>query len=174
VGLSPIHVHDLPLCRLCFETAPVLRAGDLRWEERGFGDGDTLTCLKRQRHVEVMVPLQATRLSSQEAVPLAERHNAWQPHPSRDQQHMACVQGVAHLWHACKGPLNACVMRSWNRKKNAVDHIVLVTTDQRLTGPWIVRHYAERPEIEHDDAQMQSGGGQLKKLSSTRYSAIVF
>jgi hypothetical protein len=29
VGLCPIHVHDLPLCRLFFETAPVLRTGDL-------------------------------------------------------------------------------------------------------------------------------------------------
>src|SRR2546426_11344830 len=28
VGLSPIQVHDLPLCRLFFETASVLRAGD--------------------------------------------------------------------------------------------------------------------------------------------------
>jgi hypothetical protein len=71
-------------------------------------------------------------------------------------------------------PLNACVMRYWNRKKKTVDHIVLVTTDQRLNGLWIVRHYEERPEIEHDYEQMKSGGGQLKKLSSTRYSEIVF
>jgi hypothetical protein len=55
-----------------------------------------------------------------------------------------------------------------------MDHIVLVTTDQRLKGPWIVRHYEERPEIEQDYQQMKSGGWQLKKLSSTRYSEIVF
>src|SRR5207244_2008025 len=55
-----------------------------------------------------------------------------------------------HLWAQCKVPLNACVIRYWNRKKDAVDHIVLVTTDQRLQGPWIVRHYEERPEIEQD------------------------
>ena len=29
VGLCPIHVHDVPVCRLFFETAPVLRKGDL-------------------------------------------------------------------------------------------------------------------------------------------------
>jgi len=29
VGLAPIQVHDLPVCRLLCETAPVLRAGDL-------------------------------------------------------------------------------------------------------------------------------------------------
>jgi Transposase DDE domain len=174
VGLCPIHVHDLPLCRLFFETASVLRKGDLLLEDRGFVDGETITFLKRQRHVDVIVPLKATMLSYHEAVQLAELQGAWQPHPSRDQQHIAFVKGIDHLWEACKVPLNACVIRYWNRKKGALDHIVLVTTDQRLNGPWIVRHYEERPEIEQDYEQMKSGGWQLKKLSSTRYSEIVF
>jgi hypothetical protein len=174
VGLAPIQGHDLPLCRLFFEPAPVLRAGDLVLEDRGFVDGATLTLLKQQRHVDVIVPLKSNMLSYQEAVPLAALQAAWQPHPSRDQQHIACVQGVDHLWDECKVPLNACVIRYWNRKKNAWDHIVLVTTEQRLTGPWRVRHYEERPEIEHDYEQMKSGGWQLKKLSSTRYREIVF
>jgi hypothetical protein len=64
-------------------------------------------------------------------------------------------------------------MRYGNWKKDAFDPIVLVTTDQRLTGPWIVRHYEERPEIEQDDEQRQSGGWQLKKRRSTRSSEIV-
>lgn len=70
-------------------------------------------------------------------------------------------------------PLNACVIRSWNRKKDALDHIVLVTPDQRLTGPWIGRHYEERPEIAQDYEHMKSGGWQLQKLRATRYSEIV-
>src|SRR6266436_6293241 len=81
---------------------------------------------------------------------------------------------VAHVWDACHVHLTACVIRYWNRKKNVLDYMVLVTTDPRLTGPWIVRHYEERPEIEQDYEQMKSGGWQLKKLSSTRYSEIVF
>ena len=113
-------------------------------------------------------------VSSTEAVQLAELHDAWQPHPSRDHQHIAFVKGVEHLWAECRVPLNACVMRYWNRNKAARDHSVLVTTDQSLTGPWIVRHDEERPEIAHDDAHMQSGGWQLTKLRATRYSAIVF
>jgi hypothetical protein len=52
--------------------------------------------------------------------------------------------------------------------------MVLVTTDQRLTGSWIVRHDEERPEIEQDYEPRKSGGWQLKKLSSTRDSEIVF
>ena len=174
VGLCPIQVHDLPLCRLFFETAPVLRKGDLLLEDRGFVDGKTVTFLKQQRHVDVIVPLKAKMLSYTEAVQLAELQDAWQPHPSRDHQQIAFVQGVEHLWEECEVPLNACVIRYWSRKKNALDHIVLVTTDQRLNGPWIVRHYEERPEIEQDYEQMKSGGWQLEKLSSTRYSEIVF
>jgi hypothetical protein len=174
VGLCPIQVHDLPLCRLFFETAPVLRQGDLLLEDRGFVDGKAVTFLKQHRHVDVIVPLKAKMLSYTEAVQLAELQEAWQPHPSRDHQHIAFVKGVEHLWEECDVPLNACVIRYWNRKKNAMDHIVLVTTDQRLNGPWIVRHYEERPEIEQDYEQMKSGGWQLQKLSSTRYSEIVF
>jgi len=66
------------------------------------------------------------------------------------------------------------VIRFWNTKKKRTDHIVLVTTDQELNASWIVRHYEERPEIEQDYEQLKSGGWQLKKLSSTRYSEIVF
>jgi hypothetical protein len=65
-------------------------------------------------------------------------------------------------------------MRYWHHKKPALDHSVLVTTAYRLKGPWIVRHYAERPEIEPDEEQRQSGGWQLKRLSATRDSEIAF
>jgi hypothetical protein len=174
VGVAPIQVHDAPWCRLLCETAPVLRAGDVVWEDRGFIDGETLTFLKQQRQVDGIVPLKSHMLSSNEAVQGAELPGQGQPHPSRDNQHIACVTGVDHLWAEGTVPLNACVMRSWNRKKAAWDHLVLVTTDQRLKGPGIVRHYEERPEIEQDDEQMKSGGWQLQKLSATRYREIVF
>jgi hypothetical protein len=78
------------------------------------------------------------------------------------------------MWPECAVPLNACVIRFWNKKKKCTDHIVLVTTDLKLNAPWMVRHYEERPEIEQDYEQMKSGGWQLQKLSSTRYSEIVF
>ena len=78
------------------------------------------------------------------------------------------------MWAECEVPLNACVIRFWNKRKKRADHIVLVTTDLKLSASWMVRHYEERPEIEQDYEQMKSGGWQLKKLSSTRYSEIVF
>jgi len=108
------------------------------------------------------------------AIALAELADKWDAHPSRAEQTIAWVRGVEHMWPECHVPLNACVIRFWNKKKKQLDHIVLVTTDLELSASWIVRHYEERPEIEQDYEQMKSGGWQLQKLSSTRYSEIVF
>jgi hypothetical protein len=174
VALSAIQVHDVALCRPLLEQAPVLRAGDLLLEDRGFIDGATLSALKRKRQVDVIMPLKANMLATQEAIQLAERADQWQAHPSRTDQTITLVRGVEHMWSECEVALNACVIRFWNKKKKCTDHIVLVTTDLKLSAPWIVRHYEERPEIEQDYEQMKSGGWQLQKLSSTRYSEIVF
>jgi hypothetical protein len=174
VTLSAIQVHDLALCRPLLEEAPVWRAGELLLEDRGFIDGATVSALKRKRQVDVIIPLKANMLATQEAIHLAAMADKWQPHPARAAQTIALVRGVAHMWTECEVPLNACVIRFWNKKKKCMDHIVLVTTDLKLNAPWIVRHYEERPEIEQDYEQMKSGGWQLQKLSSTRYSEIVF
>jgi hypothetical protein len=133
-----------------------------------------LSHLKRNRRVDVIMPLKANMLATQEAIQLAELAGQWDAHPSRAEQRIAWVHGIEHMWTECEVPLNACVIRFWNSKKKRIDYIVLVTTDQRLSAPWIVRPYEERPEIEQDYAQMKSGGWQLQKLSSTRYSEIVF
>ena len=100
--------------------------------------------------------------------------DTWEAHPSRGDQRIAWVHGIEHMWAECEVPLNACVIRFWNKKKKRTDHIVLVTTDLKLNASWMVRHYEERPEIEQDYEQLKSGGWQLQKLSSTRYSEIVF
>ena len=174
VAMSAIQVHDLALCRPLLAAAPVLRAGDLLLEDRGLLDGVTVSDLKRQRRVDVILPLKANMLATQEAIALAAMADQWQAHPTRADQRIALVRGVEHMWTECTVPLNACVIRFWNKKKKRTDHIVLVTTDLELNAPWIVRHYEERPEIEQDYEQMKSGGWQLQKLSSTRYSEIVF
>ena len=120
------------------------------------------------------MPLKANMLATQEAMQLAAMADKWARHPSRAEQHMAWVRGVEPMWPECHVSLNACVIRFWHKKKKRTDPSVLVTTDQELSASWIVRHYAERPEIEQDDEQMKSGGWQLQKLSSTRYSEIAF
>jgi hypothetical protein len=174
VALSAIQVHDVALCRPLLEQTPVLRAGDLLLEDRGFLDGAMVADLKRQRRVDVIMPLKANMLATQEAIHLADMADTWEAHPARAAQTIALVRGVEHMWSECEVPLNACVIRFWNKKKKRIDHIVLVTTDMKLNAAWMVRHYEERPEIAQDYQQMKSGGWQLKKLSSTRYSEIVW
>ena len=174
MAMAAIQVHDRAVCRPVLTEAPVLRAGDLLLEDRGFLDGATLSTRKRQRQVDGIIPLKANMLATQEAIQLAAMANKWQPHPARADQTIALVRGVEHRWTECAVPLNAWVIRFWNKKKKCTDPIVLITTDLKLRAPWIVRHYEERPEIEQDEEQMKSGGWQLKKLSSTRESEIVF
>jgi hypothetical protein len=174
VALAAIQMHDRALCRPLLEAAPGLRAGAVLLEDRGFLDGATFSDLKHKRRVDVIIPLKANMLATQEARQLAAMAGTWQTHPSRSEQTIALVRGVEHMEAECEGPLHACVIRFWNKKKKRTNHIILVTTDLRLSTPWIVRHYEERPEIEQDYEQMKSGGWQLQKLSSTRYSEIVF
>jgi hypothetical protein len=59
---SAIQVHDVALCRPLLEQTPVLRAGDLLLEDGGFLDGAMLSELKRQRKVDVIMPLKANML----------------------------------------------------------------------------------------------------------------
>src|SRR6266850_3634847 len=120
VALSPIQVHDVALCRPLLEQASVLRAGDLLLEDRGFLDGATLSHMKRQRRVDVITPLKANMLATQEAIQLAEMAAKWEAHPSRADQRIAWVHGVEPRWAECAVPLNACVIRYWNKKKNAL------------------------------------------------------
>jgi len=174
IELGSIQTHDMALCRELLFTSPALRRGDLVLEDRGFLDGATLTHLKGQRGVDVIVPLKSNMHAYSEAVALAEMDAAWQPHPSRPAHQVAFVKGVEHVWAECDVPLNACVIRFYDKRKQASDYIVLVTTDPQLTAEWIVRHYEERPEIEQDYQQLKSGGWQLQKLSTTRYTEIVF
>jgi len=148
MAMSAIQVHDMALCRPLLEEAPVLRAGDLLLEDRGFIDGATLSALKRQRQVDVHHPAQSQHAGTREAIQLAEMADTWQPHPTRADQTICRVRGVEHMWTECEVPLNACVIAFGIRRKSVPDYIVLITTDPKLSAPWIVRHYEERPEIE--------------------------
>ena len=92
VALAAIQVHDVALCRPLLEKAPVLRAGDLLLEDRGFIDGATVSHVKRKRRVDVIMPLKANMLATQEAIQLAEMADTWESHPSRDDQRIALVR----------------------------------------------------------------------------------
>jgi len=174
VEIGSIQTHDLELCRELLETSEALRRGDLILEDRGFLDGATLRHLKEQRGVDAIIPLKSNMHAYSEAVSIAELEGKWQRHPSRPAQQIAFVRGLEHVWAECGVALNACVIRFYNKRLCATDYIVLATTDLTLSAEWVVRHYEERPEIEQDYQQLKSGGWQLQRLSTTRYTEIVF
>jgi len=167
-ALLAIQGHDVALCRPWLEQAPVLRAGDRLWEDRGCLDGALLSYVKRQRQVDGIMPRKANRLATQEAIHLAELAHAWPAHPSRPEQSMTLVRGGEPRWTECEVPRHAWVIRFWKTKKKRTAHLVVGTTDLELSAPWIVRHDEERPEIAHDDEQRTSGGWLLQKRSATR------
>jgi hypothetical protein len=111
VALSAIQGHAMAVCRPLLTQAPGLRAGDLLLAERGVIDGATLSALKRPRKVDVILPLKANMLATQEAMQLAVLAHRWDAQPSRAEQRMAWGRGVEHRWPECQGPLNACVIR---------------------------------------------------------------
>ena len=173
VAVGPIQQHDLELCRELLQESQALRSGDLVIEDGGFLDGETITDVKRERGVEVLLPVKSNMHIYKEAVALAEMAAQWERHRSRPEQQIAFVQGIDHVWDECRVRLNGCVIRYYNERKKAMNYIVLVTTDLEMTAQWMVRHYEERPEIEQDYQQLKSGGWQLQKLSTTRYTEIV-
>jgi hypothetical protein len=142
--------------------------------ERGFLDGALLAHLKRQRRVDVSMPLKAHMRATPEAIPRAALADRGESQPSRAEQSMALVRGVEPMGAECEGPLNACGIRCWTQKQKRTKYIVLVTTELSLSAPWTVRHSEERPEIAHDYEQLKSGGWPRKQLSSTRSSESVF
>ncbi|MCA1617540.1 MAG: transposase [Acidobacteria bacterium] len=77
------------------------RRGDLVLEDRGFLDGATLTHLKGERGVDVIIPLKWNMHAYREAVALAEMERRWEPHPSRRDQQIAFVRGIEHVWDEC-------------------------------------------------------------------------
>src|SRR5713226_5444376 len=125
VAVAPVQDHDIEVCRPLLTSTPVLRAGDWLLEDHGFMDGALISVLKRQRKVDVSVPLRSNMVAFDDAVRLADMAGQWQPHPTRATQQIAFVPGVEHVWDSCTVPLNACVIRFWHAKKNRHAYIVL-------------------------------------------------
>jgi len=174
VDLGQIQTHDSKLCGPLLHSSAVLREGDLLLMDRGLLDGATITHLKQERKVDVIIPLRSDMHSYREAVKLAQMGGEWQQDRTRENQQIARVEAIEHVWDECLVELNSCVIRFYNKQKRELDYIVLATTDLSLSASWIVKHYQQRPEIEADYQQLKSGGWMLKKLTSTRYSQIAF
>ena len=66
--------------------------------------------MKRQRQVDVIIPLKANMLATQEAIQLAGcMADKWEAHPSRAEQRIAWVHSIEHMWpRVCRAPERLC------------------------------------------------------------------
>ncbi len=96
----------------------------------------------------------------------------WDGHPARWQE-IAFAEGGEHVWDECQVPLNACVIRDWNKDCSRV-HRPSVNRFEATTRAKSCGIGELRPEIEQDYEQFKSGGWLWQKLTTTRYSQIVF
>ncbi len=83
--IGAIQVHDLTLCNELLMTSPYLKAGDMVIEDKGFLDCETITKLKKERKVDVTIPLHSDMLAYEDSLVTAY-HPEWEKHPTRENQ----------------------------------------------------------------------------------------
>ena len=165
---AAIQVHDMALCRPLLEATPVLRAGDLLLEDRGFHRRGNGVDLKRRRQVDVIPLVPPT------CWPRRRPFN-WPRGGSVGQHPLGLLStlpsyAVEHMWNECEVPLNACV--SFLKKKDR--SYCLRTSDLELNvmDRPSLRRAALRSSKTYE--QMKSGGWQLQAQLNLGYSEIVF
>jgi len=69
-------------------TSPHLKPGDMVIEDRGFLDGETISKLKKERKVDVTIPLRSDMLAYEDSIVTAYHSDSgkWEKHPTRDTQ----------------------------------------------------------------------------------------
>lgn len=173
-AMAALPGHDIAWGRPWLAPAPGRRAGDLRREARGLLEGALWSHGQRRRRVEVRRPLKATRRATQAALHLAEVAGQWDPPPARAAQRLAWGHGLEQRGTEGAGPLHACGRRGWKSTKKRTASLVVGTTEQRVSAPWLGRQDEERPEMAPDEEPRKRGGWQRHKRSATRSSALVF
>lgn len=96
IAFGAINVHDLTLCKDMIMTTPHLKPGDMLIHDRGFLDGDTISRLKRERKVDVILPLRSDMKAYTDSLVTAyhpDSSGVWEPHPTRENQEIKGESG---------------------------------------------------------------------------------
>jgi len=182
IAFGAIQVHDLTLCKELLMSSPYLKPGDMVIEDRGFLDGETITNLKKERKVDVTIPLRSDMLSHEDSLVTAYHPDSgeWEKHPTREKQEIKRIEHADYMWEECRVPLIGCVVRELKKGKDGSDgradyeHWVFVTTRLSLNGKQLIRIYELRPEIEEDHRQWKTGPWDMSKFTSTSMVQIVY
>jgi hypothetical protein len=136
-------------------TAPHLKPGDMLIEDCGFLDGDTISRLKKERKVDVILPLRSDMQAYSDSLTTAyhpDSDGSWEQHPTREKQQIKRVERVDWTWNECKVYMDGCVVRELKHKlgkdgsggQNDYEHWVFATTRLALTGANMIKIYQLR------------------------------
>jgi hypothetical protein len=176
IRFGTITEHDIGLSRQMILESPMLKAGEVLINDRGFLSREILNRLKRERGVDSYVPLKKNMIAYDEALRVALMpETVWTQHPNkrRKAQRIAFVSDLGPMWVSEKPeqdvPVNGCVV--WDTK--AQEYYVFITTDTRKTARQIIMAYEMRPEIEEDYRQLKDFWC-LQDFKSTKLCLITF
>lgn len=154
VHFATINEHDLAISKDMLYNSPMLKPNDIVIFDRGYIDRDTFNYLKRNRKVDVYVPLKINMDAYKMAVSTANLQNSWIKHPTRKNQKIALVKNLYDHW---KGEhpdenvdFNACVVWDTSATDNDEKYRVFVTTDLKQSAKQIIMTYTLRAEIEEE------------------------
>jgi hypothetical protein len=100
-------------------TSKRLKPGDMLIEDCGFLDGDTISRLKKERKVDVILPLRSDMQAYTDSLTTAyhpDSSGTWEQHPTRENQEIKRVERVDWMWDECQVEMDGCVVRELKRK----------------------------------------------------------
>ena len=169
--IAPIQTHDVVLGKELVAEFN-FEENSLILMDRGFLDGEWITSLKRDRKIDICMPLKSNSEITQFAVAQAERDNCWTPHPTREKQKIYQIKQSELDWNLCKRFKSGVLVR-FMKKNGEEASIAFVDTREGLNGKTSLATYDQRTEIEESHRQMKCFQG-LEKLPSKKLVHVIF
>lgn len=171
--IVPIQVHDLEAARSLIDEFPFEEGASLI-ADRGFIDGEWITSLKRDRRVDLFIPLRHNMDVTQAAITMADNRDLWKEHPTREKQKIAefTSKDGGLFWKDCP-VLTSGVLARWMKKDGTPDEVLFVTTKEGQNGKKILATYDQRSEIEESHRQMKENQG-IETLPSKKLTHVIF
>ncbi len=173
MNIVPIQEHDLEAARGLIDEFP-FEAGSSLIADRGFIDGEWITHLKRDRHVDLFIPLKHNMHATQAAIAMADNRGLWKEHPTRERQKIAefTSKDGGLFWKDCP-VLTTGVLARWTKKDGTPDEVLFVTTKDGQSGKKILATYDQRAEIEESHRQLKENQG-IETLPSKKFTHVIF
>jgi hypothetical protein len=182
IAFGAINVHDLTLCKDMLMTTPHLKPGDMLIWDRAYIDGSTISRLKKERKVDVTIPLRSDMKAYEDSLVTAydPSTGSWEQHPTRENQQIKRIQRVDWMWDECEVEMDGCVVRELKEGKDGTggrddyEHWVFATTRLDATGKRMIMTYQLRSEIEEDHRQWKRGLWDMGRFTSTSLVQIIY